>query len=169
MAAHQQWQQSAGAIAQFKEQREALQKEQEEAHKGKSAKWLEGHNAEYAPKFVELVPDIADQGKAAAIFDSVFKYAMENGVDEGMFSPENINNIPLGHILTYWKAQQYDKLRSAEMPAPKPKPNVGPAVKPGVSSPRSAQKATRLRQASERLGREGSIEAGAAMFKQLLR
>lgn len=168
LAAHQQWKQTAGAIAQFKEQREALQKEQVEAQQAEAARWLTSHNEEYAPKFAELVPDIKDQTKAAAIFDSVFKYAMENGVDASMFSPENIKDIPLGHILAYWKAQQYDRLRQAEKAAPKPKP-AGPAIKPGVSSPRSAQKAARRQQASERLSREGSIEAGAAMFKQIFR
>lgn len=167
-AAHQQWQQNEQALAQIRDQREARQKEADEAAAAELAAWLETHNAEVAPKFIELVPDLADPAKAAPIFDSVFRYAQENGVEADLFSPDNVKSIPLGHIQVFWKAMQYDKLRTTEA-KPKPKPAAGPAVKPGVSSPRSATKAAQFQQANDRLAREGSIEAGAAVFKQLFK
>ena len=167
-AAHLQWQQNEQALAQFSEQRTARQKEADEAAAADLQEWLTSHNAEVAPKFLELVPELADQAKAAPIFDSVFRYAQENGVEPGLFEPDNVKNIPLGHIQVFWKAMQYDKLRATES-KPKPKPVAGPAVKPGVSSPRSAQKASRQQRSMDRLAREGTVEAGADVFKSFFK
>lgn len=163
IAAHQQWQQTENVLAQLNEQRETARKEASEAEAAQYSEWLNGHNAEFAPQFVELAPDLKDNAKAASVFNSVFDYAKKHGVDPAMFEGDRVKEIPLGHVLAYYKAMKFDELRAAKAPA-KPKP-AGPAVKPGVSSPRSAQKAARQQKAFDRLAREGSIEAGAAVFR----
>ncbi len=162
------YQQEAGALAQLKQQREAIAKEREQEEATALQTYLDSHNQEWAPKFAELVPEIKDPAKAGPLVNAVFQYAQENGVDPSHFSQENVAHIPLAHVLTYWKAMKYDELVSSQGGKPKPKP-ASPAVRPGVSSPRSAQKAARTDRAKDRLAREGSIEAGAAVFKQLFK
>jgi hypothetical protein len=166
VAVHQ-YRQEAGALAQLKEQRDAIAKEREQEETSALQTYLETHNKEWAPKFQELAPEIADPAKAGPLVDAVFRYAQENGVDPSHFSPENVSHIPLAHVMTYYKAMKYDELVSSKGSKPKAKP-ASPAVRPGVSSPRSAQKAARMDKARDRLAREGSIDAGAAVFKNLM-
>ena len=50
-------------------------------------------------------------------------------------------------------------------PAPR---TATPTARPGVALSRSAQRAGQVKAANQRLAREGSIEAGAAMWKNFL-
>ncbi len=140
----------------------------EEAQEAEAAyrQYLETSNEQWAPRFIEEVPDITDNAKAAAIFDGLFKYAVENGVPAEEFEGDRLTRIPLSQMRLLWKAQQYDNLLS-NPPQARPKA-ASPAVRPGVSSPRSAQKAARTKQVRDRLAREGSIEAGAAVWKSFM-
>ena len=65
-----------------------------------------------------------------------------------------------------WKAMQYDKMKAAQgkvtPKAPKP---AAPPVKPGVATSRSGVEASQRKAAFERLDREQSVEAAAAIFK----
>src|SRR5690348_9047296 len=166
-AARAQWTANERALAQFTEQREALQKEASEEADKTFSEWKEQHEAEYAPKFVADVPDLTDPAKAAPLLNGLFEYAITNGIPETAFAEGEIDQVTSAQLHILWKAQQYDRLRTARA-EPKPR-QAGPAVKPGVSSPRSAQKAARRQAAHDRLAREGSIEAGAAVFKQLFK
>lgn len=154
-------------LAQLNQQLDAMTqeaaREQDEAYRA----YLDASNGEWAPRFVEECPDLQDQAKAAAVFDGLFKYAIENGIPAEEFEGDRVSRLPLAHARLLWKAQQYDKLLS-NPPQAKPKP-ASPAVRPGVSSPRSAQKAARTQQVRDRLAREGSIEAGAAVWKSFMR
>ena len=54
--------------------------------------------------------------------------------------------------------------------APKPEPKKPqPAVRPGVTTPRSAIEQANKSKAMERLSRSGSVQDGAAALKHLLK
>jgi hypothetical protein len=165
--AHREWQQTEQVLAQLNEQREAARKQQTEAEKAAYSEWKQQHEAEFAPKLLADVPGLKDPLKADATARELVTYAIANGIPQDVFAEDVQDQITAAQLHLLWKAQQFDKLR-ANKTAPK-KPVAGPAVKPGVSSPRSAQKAVRQKNAMDRLAREGSIEAGAAVFKNLFK
>lgn len=164
-AALAEYQANSQALAQFREQREALQQERDAETSKAFAEWKQQVEAEYAPKLLTDVPELKDPAKGEAALRSMIQYAIENGIPQEQFAPEMQDEITSAQLHLVWKAMQYDRARTAK-PTAKPKPS--PTVKPGVSSPRSAQKAVRHQKARDRLAREGSIEAGAAVFKQFL-
>ena len=119
--------------------------------------------------FVAAVPDAADQAKAPAVFQQLIDYAVSIGAPETVFaSPTTALEW---HVL--WKAREYDRLQSAKArvrEAPKPEPKkAAPAVRPGVTISRSAIEQSRRHQALDRLRKEGSVDAGAAAIKQLMK
>lgn len=118
------------------------------------------------PQLVKDVPEMADPAKADAVFMDIARYALEQGVPEE--TPLDAFNAVELHIL--WKAQQYDKMKSAQAKvtpkAPKP---AAPPVRPGVATPKSAVDSAKRKSAFDRLDREGSIEAGAAIFKDFFK
>jgi hypothetical protein len=119
--------------------------------------------------FIASVPDIADQAKAPAIFQDLIDYAISLG------SPADIFQAPTTalewHVL--WKAREYDRLQQArarvkETPRPEPR-KPQPAVRPGVTTPRAAIEQHKRGAALDRLRKEGSVDAGAAAIKHLMK
>lgn len=169
LAAHQQWQQNESTLAQLKRQQGQLSEQQTNAEAEAFAQWKKEHEAQYAPKFLSDVPDLKDPEKQETALRGLVDYAINNGLPAELFAEDNQQNITSAQLHILWKAQQFDSLRANRAASsPKPKP-AGPVVKPGVSSPRSATKAARRQRDFDRLSREGSIEAGAAVFKNLMR
>lgn len=154
-------------FAQLQQQRNAIKAEAAKQDNVQFEAWKQELEAQFAPKFMADVPDLTDAAKAEPLMRELVTYAIANGIPESTFAPDEQKFITSAQLHILWKAQQFDKLRTSP-PAAKPKP-AGPVVKPGVSSPRSAQKAAQRQIAHDRLAREGSIEAGAAVFKQLFK
>jgi hypothetical protein len=159
--------QQSQALAQLTEQREAITRQQTEEANEQFKAWKSEHEAQYAPKLLADVPELTDTAKAEPLVRDLVTYAIQNGVPEELFAPEMQDQITSAQLHLLWKARQFDQLRASPAQA-KPKP-AGPAVKPGVSSPRSAQRIAGRQRDMDRLNREGSIEAGAAVFKHLFK
>lgn len=165
-----QFEQQSGLIAQLQQQRQAIvAQQQEEAERACQAE-IQAIEEVARPRFVADVPELTDPAKAGQVLSDIVNYAKQAGVPESVFEADNLNAITSAELHLAWKAMQYDRIKSAqgkvkETPAPKP---AQPAVKPGVTIPRSATKATAARKATERLAKEGSIEAGAAVWKNFL-
>ncbi len=165
-----QYEQQSGLIAQLQQQRQAIvAQQQEEAERAYQAE-IQAIEEVARPRFVADVPELTDPAKAGQVLSDIVNYAKQAGVPESVFEADNLNAITSAELHLAWKAMQYDRIKSAqgkvkETPAPKP---AQPAVKPGVTIPRSATKATAARKATERLAKEGSIEAGAAVWKNFL-
>ena len=119
--------------------------------------------------FVAAVPDIADQARAPALFQQLIDYAVSLGTPAEIF--DSPTTAIEWHVL--WKAREFDRLLSAQArvrEAPRPEPRKAqPAVRPGVTTPRSAIEQQRRGQALDRLRKEGSVDAGAAALKHLLK
>lgn len=165
-----QFEQQSGLIAQLQQQRQAIvAQQQEEAERAYQAE-IQAIEEVARPRFVADVPELTDPAKAGQVLSDIVNYAKQAGVPESVFEADNLNAITSAELHLAWKAMQYDRIKSAqgkvkETPVPKP---AQPAVKPGVTIPRSATKATAARKATERLAKEGSIEAGAAVWKNFL-
>jgi hypothetical protein len=119
--------------------------------------------------FIQSVPDVADQAKAPAIFKDLMEYAVTLGAPAETFATPT--TALEWHVL--WKAREYDRLQKAKAKVqsePKPEPRKPqPAVRPGVTTPRSAIEQKNRGQAMDRLRQEGTVEAGAAALKHLLK
>lgn len=165
--AHAEYEQAEQVLAQIRDQRDTIQKQAQEEEAQAFTTWKQQHEAEFAPKFVADVPDLTDPAKAEPLMRDLVNYAIASGIPDTAFSEDEQKFITSAQLHILWKAQQFDKLKSAKV-EPKPR-QANPAIRPGVSSPRSAQKAARHQQAFDRLAREGSIEAGAAVFKNLFK
>jgi hypothetical protein len=161
------YEQQSEAIAQLAEQRDAIRSAEKQEQDQQFQAWRQEQEAQYAPKFIADFPELTDPVKADPALRGLVDYAVKNGIPADTFAEENQTRIMSAELHILWKAMQFDKLRDSRQ-EPKPKP-AGPAVKPGVSSPRSAQKAASRQRNFDRLSREGSVEAGAAVFKDLFK
>ena len=130
---------------------------------------FEAINGATRDAFVASVPDIADQARAPALFQELIDYAASLGAPADTFDAPT--TALEWHVL--WKAREYDRLQAAKAKLrsdPKPEPRKAqPAVRPGAATTRGAVEQSRARAAMDRLKQEGSVEAGAAALKHLMK
>ena len=156
-------------ISQLKQQREqALAQLKSDAEKAE-LQALNEIESRTRPALLKDVPELADATKQPAKLQELVQYAIGAGIPEYVFTdPEIAKGITSAQLHMTWKAQQYDKMVAAKAKvtpkAPKP---AAPPVRPGVATSRSAVEASTRKKVTDRLAREGSVEAGAAFFKTL--
>lgn len=153
----------AQTLESLKSEREALAKQQADEEASAFQEWKQQHEAQFAPKLLSDVPELKDQAKAEATLREIISYAIAAGIPAENFAEDVQDQITSAQLHMVWKAKEYDRLKASGKPVAR---QASPAVKPGVTSPRSATKAAAYRKASENLAKSGSIEAGAAIFKQ---
>lgn len=167
-----QYEQAQETVQQLQQQRQSIAAQQaEEAERARIASIAEIEEQAW-PKFLADVPDLADQSKGQQIIRDVIEFAKSSGIPANVFEdPSLAKTLTSAELHLAWKAMQYDRIKAAEQrvkatnPPPKPK---GPVVKPGGVTPRQTIQANRLSTAKSRLATEGSVEAGAAVFKHFL-
>ncbi len=165
-----QYQQTLQTVQSLQQQREAIAAQQAQEQKRAFEAELEAIEAVARPRFLADVPELTQPDKAPQVLGDIVRYAVEAGIPEDVFAADSMNGITSAELHIAWKAMQYDKIKGAQgkvqaTPAPKP---TQPAIKPGVASSRSATKQANFRKAQERLASEGSVEAGAAVWKNFL-
>lgn len=98
--------------------------------------------------------------KASATFTAIQTYIGNAGMDPGVLAlalPAEVEMV--------WKAMQYDRQQEAKARvAPVAKP-AAPNVRAGVSTPKAAVVNSQRQQAMKRLEKTGSVEDGAAFFR----
>jgi hypothetical protein len=121
----------------------------------------------FRPALLKDIPELSDPAKQPQKLNELITYAVSQGIGEHVFrDPEIAGRITSPELHLAWKAMQYDKMKSAQAKVtPKAAKPAAPPVRPGVATPRSAIQATERKKAFERLDREGSVEAAAAIFK----
>jgi hypothetical protein len=159
------YEEQVGLLQTVAQQRsEIAQQEQAESERARAQRVAE-INSKHMPDLEKLVPDISDPAKADTAFHGLALYALNQGVPE----ETELSAFTAVELKLLAKAQKYDEMMAAKAKvqpkAPKP---AAPVVKPGVATPRAAVEQHKRKQAFERLGREGSIEAGAAVWKNFL-
>lgn len=170
---HYQWRKTQEGLNYYRTQREEISAQQaREAEQFTASQIAEVEQVAW-PKFLAEVPDLGDPAKGKQIIDEVIRYSIGEGIPERVFSdPESLKTLTSAELRLAWKAMQYDRQQEAakrvqaKKPAPKP---AAPPVKPGGVATRQSVEKSRFNKASERLAREGSVEAGAAVFKHLFR
>jgi len=160
--------QQANVFAQLYQQHQQTLSQQQDEDAQRLAAWKQEHEAAYAPRFVADVPELNDPVRAPEVLRGIVDYADNIGLGR-FFTPDQHQYVTSDVLHALWKAQQFDKMQEkakASPPPAKPKP-AGPTARPGVSSPRSAGKQAQRQRAFDRLATDGSIEAGAAVFKNI--
>ena len=164
-----QWENAQGQLQALHQQRQQITAQQEqEANQARQAAMAEVEQVAW-PKFLETVPDLADPEKGRGIISDIVKFAVTEGLPEDVFRNGQVNS---NEMRLLWEAMQYRQIKAAGQRVkagnPPPKPAT-PPVRPGGVTPRATVKAARMDKAQARLAKEGSVEAGAAVFKQFFR
>lgn len=166
-----QWEQSSAQVSTLMQQRQAIAAQQ--AQEAERARLIAHQEIEQVawPKFVADVPELQDTAKGRQVLAEVVEYAKKSGIPSNIFDdPDMAKSLTSAELHLTWKAMQYDRIKAAEQRVkaknPPPKPS-SPAVKPGGITPKNTVQANRLGKAQARLAKEGSIQAGADVFKQL--
>lgn len=165
-----QYQQTMQTVQALQTQQQEIAQQQEAEAKRVFEAEIEAIEAVARPALLADVPELTDPQKAPQMIGDIVRYAISKGVPENVFAGDALNGVTSAELHIAWEAMQYRKIMAAKgqvqaNPAPKPSQ---PAIKPGVASSRSATKQATMRKANERLANEGSIEAGAAVWKNFL-
>ena len=168
------YEQHSQIVGHLQAQREEITAQQEKEARDQEAAAIAEIERHTRPGFLADVPDLTDPGKAPQALNEIVAYAVKSGIPPESFSdPDSARTITSAQLHLVWKAMQYDKQREAQAKVkttPKPeakKPQ--PVVKPGVAAPRVAKERAQLSGAFDRLSKSGSVEDGAAIFKQLMK
>lgn len=160
------YEQTSEHLKTLKAQRETIRTTQDNEQRDAQLALKNQIDAEHGPKLFAVMPELQDQAKAIPAIQGLVKYAIEQGLDPATFEAENQPYITAIELQFIAKARKYDELMSGTS---KPAPKKQPAIRPGVASPRSAQKGARVQKARERLSSENSIEAAAAAMRAMRR
>lgn len=159
----------AAQIEELSRQRQTLAAQAREETERAAAARFQAINSASRDAFIALVPDVAVPEKAPAVFAGLIDYALHEG------APADLFRTPTTALewAMIWKAKEYDRLQSAKAkvgkdPVPAPR-RAQPAVRPGVTTSRSAIEQARRSRDFSRLASEGSVEAGAAMWKHFMK
>jgi hypothetical protein len=164
-----QYQHSLKYLNDLANQRQNLVAQAEQDARNRDAARLHQINEATAPAFVKEVPDAADPAKLQPLLRGLADYAIKAGLPADVF--DGSETALEWHML--WKAREYDRMLAAKAKVqtdPRPEPRrASPPVRPGVATPPSAKAAARRQGAMDRLAKSGSIEDGAAVFKQIFK
>lgn len=166
-----QYEQQAQYVNQLQQQRHELVAQQQAEMEQMALQAYHEIENRARPAFLTDVPDVTDPVKGNAVLNEIAEYAVSLGIPPDIFTdPSNAQRITSAEYHMAWKAMQYDKIKAAESrvkPTAKPKPSQ-PALKPGPTASRSSVEKARTHKAFQRLAQEGSVEAGAAIFKSMM-
>lgn len=157
---------------QLQEQREQLLAQHTEADFQREYAATQAINQVHGRGLVELFPDLGKPETADKALNDLADYAISEGYPSETFKTRRGLLVTALEWKTLWKAREFDRQQAAKAKVrtdPKPQPKPQPAVRPGVAAPRSAQAQAQFKGSIDRLNREGSVEAGAAVFKHLFK
>jgi hypothetical protein len=161
------YQQSVEWLGNLQQQRQQIAAQQHREATQAEQAYIAEVEARHRPALLKDVPDLSDPQKQGPALNELITYAVSQGIGEHVFKdPEIAGRITSPELHMAWKAMQYDKMKAAQgKVAPKAAKPAAPPVRPGVATSRSAVEASTRKKAFERLDREGSVEAAAAIFK----
>jgi hypothetical protein len=165
--ANAQYQQTAEWLDQLAQQRDTITAQQRQEEAQAEQAYLAQVESTHRPALLKDVPELSDPVKQPQKLHELISYAVSQGIGEHVFTdPEIAGRITSPELHMAWKAMQYDKMKAAQgKVTPKAAKPAAPPVKPGVATSRSGVEAAQRKAAFERLDREGSVEAAAAIFK----
>jgi hypothetical protein len=159
-----QWEEGNQQLQTLRQQREAIRAQQEQDElQGWNAK-KEAIEAVAKPQLLALLPELADPVKGGPVLQGLIDWGIAQGLPPETFAPENHAFITSAELRILALAK---KAADAEGTAKTVPPKKQPAVRPGVSTPRSAQKTVMKQKAMQRLQNDNSIEAAVAAMRAL--
>lgn len=158
------WEETNGKLQALRQQRESIRAQQQQEE-------LEGWNvrkeaieAEFKPKLLSIMPELTDPAKGGQVLQDLVNWGVSQGIPPETFDPANHAFITSAELRILALAK---KAADAEGTARKVPPKKQPAIRPGVATPRSAQKQVQRQKVMERLQSENTIEAAAAAMRAL--
>lgn len=156
------WKQGTQRLQALRQQREDIRAQQERETMDQWNARKAEIEALHAPRLLSLMPELSDAAQAEPALRALVTYGIESGLDESLFNEKNQPFITSAELTLLAKARKYDELSKGTA---KPEPKRQPAIKPGVATPRSAQKSIQKNKAMARLQTENSIEAAVAAMR----
>jgi len=168
--ANAQFQQTAEWLDSVKQQREHVLAQQAQEMTQAEQAYIAEVEAKHRPALLKDIPALSDPQKQGPVLNELITYAVSQGIGEHVFKdPEIAGRITSPELHMAWKAMQYDKIRAAQgKVTPKAAKPAAPPVKPGVATTRSGIEAARYKADKARLTASGSVEDGAAIWKNFL-
>lgn len=165
-----QYEQTSEWLSNLQQQREHITAQQRQEETQAEQAYIQQVEDKFRPALLKDVPGLADPAKQHTELNGLIQYAISQGIGEHVFKdPEIANRITSPELHMAWKAMQYDKMMSAKAKVqPKAQKPAAPPVRPGVATPRSAIRAANMKNATDRLAASGSVQDGAAIWKQYL-
>lgn len=156
-------------LGNLQQQRQQIAAQQQQEASQAEAQYVAQVEEKFRPALLKDVPDLADPAKQGPMLNKLIQYAVSQGIGEHVFTdPEIAQRITSPELHMAYKAMKYDEMMAAKQKVqPKAPRPAAPPVRPGVATSRSAIEATKRKEVTDRLAREGSVEAGAAFFKNL--
>jgi hypothetical protein len=157
-----QWKEGSKQLEGLKQQRETIRAQQQQEEMQNWTERKTAIDAEFVPKLVALMPELQDGAKAEAAMRDLVSWGVSQGLSPETFSPDNQPFITAAELRLLALAK---KAAEAEGTAQRVPPKKQPAIRPGVSTPRSAQKTVAKQKAFSALQETGTLEAAAAAMR----
>lgn len=166
-----QYDEAVQVIQSIAQQRESIRAQQEQEEQTTAQQRRAQIEERHQPLLLKDVPALADPAKQDTAVLEIARYAIANGVPEHFFTdPAFAGAVTSADLHLAWKAMQYDKMKAAQATVkPKAAKPAAPAVRPGVTTSRSAVEHANRKRDFDRLARTGSIEDGAAAFRHFMK
>lgn len=146
-------------LAQVQAERQRIMAEQQREQNERLAQIVQSE----AQKLAEAIPEYADPQKG----DVVRRELREFGLKAGFTEQELASVYDSRHVLTLWKAAQYDKLQAAKPGITKKVSEAPKVIKSGVSQPRDSN-ADEIRKLKARAKQSGRVADAAKAFEKFI-
>lgn len=145
-------------LAQVQAERQRIMAEQQREQQERLGQVVQAE----ARKLAEALPEYADPQKG----EQIRKELREFGVKAGFSEQELASVYDSRHVLTLWKAMQYDKLQSAKPSITKKVSEAPKMIKSGVSQPRD--NSDEIRKLKARAKQSGRVADAARAFEKFI-
>lgn len=156
------WEETNSKLGSLRQQREAIRAQQQQEEQESWNVRKEAIEAEFRPKLLSTLPELTDPVKGGVVLQELVNWGIAQGLPPETFDPSNHAYITSAELRILALAK---KAADAEGTARKVPPRKQPAIRPGVSTPRSAQKAVQRQKAMDRLQSENTIDAAVAAMR----
>ena len=157
-----QWEEGSSKLDALKQQRQEIAAQQEQEERTAWTARKNEINSVYEPQLLALMPELQDPQKAVPAVQELVKWGIEQGLQPEQFSADNSDYITAAEMRILALAKQAFEAQGSAKKAP---PKMQPAIRPGVATPRAAQKTVARKKAFDRLASENSIEAAVAAMR----
>jgi len=120
--------------------------------------------AQEAEKLAKKLPEYADPQKGDVVRKSIKSYAESEG-----YSPEELSRVMHSHhVMTLYKAMQYDKLMANKGEVNKKVSQAPKMLRPGVGKPQGSLEAEQTKKLRQEFRKSGKVSDAAKLFEKFV-